>query len=96
MLNAKKNRKQKSLVRLIKLIKNSAVVFILQVLFPEKPRVVAPKSRMLGQIQEVEQNWEPHWKKNTSLLFDFIIEDCRVLPDAAGVVVVVDVAGSDV
>ena len=59
LLNAKENRKQKSL---IKLIKNSAVVFILQVLFPEKPRVVALRSRMLGQIQEVGQNLELDWK----------------------------------
>ena len=38
--------------------KNSAVVFILQVLFPKKPTTVALKCRMLGQIQEVAQSLE--------------------------------------
>ena len=76
LLNVKKNRKQKSLVKLIKLIKNSAVVFvskfILQVLFLEKPITVALKSHMSGQIQEVEQNWELGWK----IIVDIIVEEC--------------------
>ena len=102
MLNVKKNRKQKSLVKLIKLIKNSAVVFTLQVLFLEKPTTAALKCRrLLGQIQEVEQNSELDWEKYQyyKCVADFNVRNlpkggCGVI--VVVVVVVVDVVGSDV
>ena len=61
-MQRKTESKNQSLVKLIKLIKNSAVVFILQVLFPEKPTTAALRCRTLEQIQEVEQNLELDWK----------------------------------
>ena len=80
LLNIKKNRKQKSLVKLIKLINNSAVVFvskfILQVLFLKKPIIVVLKCRMSGQSQEVEQNLELGWKIIVDFIVDLDIKAC--------------------